>query len=483
MTSPQRFAPEALSVRKGAKHNTFESSGALPTSLDGVVVTLTPTTQAHEYSAPMEEGDAMRRLRRYGLMLSRYGLVNKRKFAHRTNTSIEAVSTAERIVASTLYTKVFGDDPTIGTVNLTPLAELLDRPDPSPSAMAAALSYVGTQAQYQLLEMIKTPHVREILESNYRDLGFYAEREPYKVQYYINKEGKNATRSANNAYERLVMRIKREVEWGQHMVASHLNRMAEEEASKRKQAQEAMGKDNLDRRNEQELNGRRFPHGADPKRVMRQIVPAIDGWATPILEKLPLTIPHTGRKGRKLVPMSYGKSIKFIAREDTDPEQRVFARKTRAIGGVVVVDCSGSMSLDDNDLRMIMDAACGATVICYSGGGGVGEPNIWLVASRGRRTSTLPYFPGNNSVDGPALEVGMSMRRHNEPVVWITDTHVTGAGDICSTTLRDWCLLYAGRHNIHIVRRPEEAATLLRSFQNGSRPKRKKFETSKGVQV
>lgn len=482
MTTAQRFAPEALSVRKGAKHNNFESSGNLPTSLDGVSVVLSPTATEHEYSAPVEEGDAMRRLRRYGLMLSRYGLMDKRKMATKANASIELVNAAERIVATRLYRTVFGEDPTIGTVNLVPLAQILDRDEPSPSAIAAAMCYVGTQAATDLVALIKNEKVREVLESNYRDLTWYSEYHSKEVQRYINADGSVATRRANSAYRSLINGLKREVEWSRSMLER--NRM-EKEAKRAKEsasrAHQPSDKDTYSRRTEQELNGRRFTKG---KRVLRQIIPAIDGWATPILEKLPLVSPHTGRKGRKMVPEAYGKDIRFISREDTDPEQKIFGRYVRATGGVVVVDCSGSMSLDENDLRNIMDAAAGTTVICYSADYSMPEEaNIWLVASRGRRASKLPEFPGGNGVDGPALEVGVSMRRHNEPIIWISDTRVTGARDRASDALRDWCLMYAGRHNIHIVRRPEEAATLLRQFQMGAKPKRKKYKHSDGREV
>ncbi len=484
MTTTQRFAPEALSVRKGAKHNNFESSGSLPTSLDGVSVVLSPTAAEHQYSAPVEEGDAMRRLRRYGLMLSRYGLMNKRKIAHSANASIELVNAAERIVASRLYETIFGEDPTIGTVNLVPLAQILDRDEPSPSAMAAAMAYVGTQAASDLVALIKNEKVREVLESNYRDLQWACEHYSRVVQAHINKDGASATRTSNKAYRNLVANLKREITWGQNVLESTRMEMEAKKAKEKSEAhKQASGKDSYSRRKEDEIYGRRFQNG---KRTLRQIVPSIDGWAPAILEKLPLVSPHTGRKGRKIVPEAYGKDIKFISREDTDPEQKIFGRYVRATGGVVIVDCSGSMSLDENDLRTIMDASAGTTVICYSDGGryrGTDEPNIWLVASRGRRASALPEFPGGNGVDGPALEVGVSMRRHNEPVIWISDTRVTGARDIASDALRDWCLMFAGRHNIYIVRRPEEAATLLRQFQMGAKPKRKKYKHSGGDEV
>jgi hypothetical protein len=250
----------------------------------------------------------------------------------------------------------------------------------------------------------------------------------------------------------------------------------EREANERRAR--SLKRGSLDRRTEQDMLGKRRQEAGKP--VLREIVPSIDGWCLALLEKMPLTLPHTGRKGRKLIPMPYGKSIRFIVREDTDPEQRVFSRKSRATGGIVIVDCSGSMSFGTEDLDRIMAATAGATVLCYSSGNEPEGPNIWQVARGGRRTSTLPYFPGNNGVDGPALEYGVSLRRHNEPVVWVSDTHVTGTGDRASSVLRDWCLDFCNKHNIYIVGTSHRAATLLRKLQLGQKVERTKYSEMKG---
>ena len=470
-----KFAPETLSVRKKAKHNRFESSGAMPTTIDGVSVVMSDSERSHMYSAPQTDGAEFRRLRRLGLLLSRYGLVDKNKFAKKKDLPVEVVTCAERIVAMSAYKDIYGGDPTIGTTNLVPLATMLNGKNCPPSALAHALSYANTAAFPQLMNLVTNPEVRTDLE----DIAtrYLSETRTTSISQnirgHINTAGNSASRYSNSEYERLSQVLMKAVD------ATESRQKAREEAEAQSEAErqrKLRGNDKYKRHATDKLEGKRYVQPGQP--VLREIVPSIEGWCLSLLEKMPLTLPHTGRKGRKLIPMPYGKSIRFIAREDTDPEQRVFSRKTRSKGGIVVVDCSGSMSFDDSDLDRIMAATAGATVICYSSGNEDYTPpqaNIWLVAHNGRRTSRLPSFPGNNGVDGPALEYGLSLRKHNEPVVWITDTRVTGTNDTASEDLRDWCLAYCERHSIYITPDSYTATNLLAKIQQGKKPRINKF--------
>lgn len=466
-----RFSPEALEVRKKAKHNRFESTGAMPTTLDGVTVVMSDSEKPHMFSAPQAEGAEFRRLRRFGLLLSRYGLVDKNKFARKKDIPIDIVTCAERVVATTAYGDIYGGDPTIGTTNLAPLAAMLSQPNCPPTTVAHALSYMGTQAYEQLASMVTNPAVRHDLEAvkgDYlRSLRFCGRG----IREHINKHGNSQTRRTNNYYNHICQMLMTGVD---HMESQANYRQLREQQAEADKQRKIRGNDKLKRNTPDKLEGKRIVRGNKP--VLREIVPTINGWCYALLEKMPLTLPHTGRKGRKLIPMPYGKSIRFIAREDTDPEQRVFSRKTRSKGGVVIVDCSGSMSFDTSDLDRIMAATAGATVLCYSSGNEPDGANIWLVAQNGRRTSTLPYFPGNNGVDGPALEYGVSLRKHNEPIVWISDTRVTGHNDHASENLRDWCLAFCNRHDIYITPNSYEAATLLRRIQMGKKPRINKLQ-------
>ncbi len=476
MPQTKRFAPDSLEQRKGAKHSRFVTTGSVPTSLDGVQIHLSSTEREHMFSAPNEEGPEFRRLRRFGLLLSRYGLVDKNRFVKRRDRSHEIVTVAERLVATYAYRKVFGGDPTIGVANVQPLVSMLNTPTPSHSVIVAALAYAGTQAGRDIVAGIKDEelraHVENSMENVWRSADWYSET----IMRKVNKEGKGNARHANTCYDHICSSIDG-ISTSIEARYKHQRGIKEQQESQ----QGVKGNGSLKRRTEQQMYGKRVARNGKP--FLRQIVPSLDGWAHALLDKMPLTLPHTGRKGRKLIPMPYGKSIRFIVREDTDPEQRVFARKTRSKGGVVIVDCSGSMSFTSEHLDTIMAATAGATVLCYSSGNEPEGANIWLVARGGRRTSILPNFPGNNGVDGPALELGVSMRRHNEPVVWVSDTAVTGRGDVASGFLRDWCLDFCAKHEITIVRHAEQAATTLRKIQLGQRPDRTNYKKLKAREM
>lgn len=468
-----RFAPETMGIRKGTKHTDYESSGVMPMTLDGVSVNLSTSDKSHLYATPMEEGAENRRIRRFSLLLARYGLVDKYKFAKKKDIPVDIVTCAERLVALQAHKEIYGSDATVGTVHMAPLASMLNAPDPHPSTIAHALSYAGTKAFSDLVTMVN-PQVATDLMRAASDLEYGVDYYGKRARRYINQHGPGATRVTNASYDQICHHLMRSVD---HVEAQGKLREAREAEARAEEQRKLRGSDKYKRNLTSSLEGKRIK---GKKAFLREIVPTIAGWEIALLEKMPLLLPHTGRKGRKLIPMPYGKSIRFIAREDTDPEQRVFSRKTRATGGVVVVDCSGSMSFDTEDLDRIMAATAGATVLCYSSGNDSNEPNIWLVAQNGRRTSTLPRFPGNNGVDGPALEYGVSLRRHNEPVVWISDTRVTGNEDVASEHLRDWCLNFCNRHNVYITPNSYEAASLLARIQQGKKPRLAGFNNNEG---
>ena len=461
-----RFAPETMGVRKGTKHTLYESSGTMPMTLDGASVALSTSDKPHLYSTPMEEGAENRRIRRYSLLLSRYGLVDKYKFSKQRDLPMDIVTCAERLVALGAHKEIYGSDATVGTVHLAPLVSMLNAPDPSPSTIAHALSYAGTSAFRELLHMVNADVSRD-LERAADDMSWTLEYYGRSIRRRINERGSGATRSTNKSYHEICNVLMRCVD---SVEARGKEREEREARAREEQQRQLRGSDRYKRNLTSTLEGQRKK---GKTAFLREIVPTMAGWEIALLEKMPLTLPHTGRKGRKLIPMPYGKSIRFIAREDTDPEQRVFSRKTRATGGVVVVDCSGSMNFGSDDLDRIMAATAGATVLCYSSGNASDEANIWLVAQNGRRTSILPEFPGNNGVDGPALEYGVALRRHNEPVVWISDTRVTGNNDVASSVLRDWCLNFCHRHNVYITPNSYEAASLLARIQQGKKPRLK----------
>lgn len=175
-------------------------------------------------------------------------------------------------------------------------------------------------------------------------------------------------------------------------------------------------------------------------------------WAR--LIELPLERPQKvdGRIGRRKRPSVVGRHPRHLHRLLTDPERRIFERRDRGNGGVVVIDQSGSMRLTDDDLWNIIEAAPGCVIIGYSHcPGTVDRPNIWVLADRGNVTDSIPAGNGGNGVDGPALEFALKRRRPTEPFVWVCDGFVTGEDDRGTLNLNEECARLVAVNGIHQV--------------------------------
>jgi hypothetical protein len=192
------------------------------------------------------------------------------------------------------------------------------------------------------------------------------------------------------------------------------------------------------------------------------------GWYPLFVSKPDLVRSHTGKLGRRNVYTGTGRSVKNVSRLYSDPEQRIFTRKTRALGAVVVFDCSGSMSLSEKDLLDMMDASAGATVLCYSTGSVANEnnPNAWVVARKGRQVRSLPDFPGGNGCDGPALRYGLQLRSSSkQPVIWVSDEGVTGMNDYNDDDLLQECRALVRKYGIKQAGDVRQAIKLMKQLQ------------------
>jgi hypothetical protein len=200
-------------------------------------------------------------------------------------------------------------------------------------------------------------------------------------------------------------------------------------------------------------------------------VPADGGrgqFAVPIVKKLPLTERVAGRLGRKRIATNVGRDPRRINRMLTDPERRVFDKRARNIGGVIVIDQSGSMRLTHDDIWRIIHSSPGCTIIGYSHESrSTGVPNIWVMAERGRVAKTVPSGNGGNGVDGPALLYGLSKRRGREPFIWVCDGYVTDSHDDHHNNLAKVCVNLVNRHGIHMVPDVEGAIDALKRVGSG----------------
>lgn len=193
-------------------------------------------------------------------------------------------------------------------------------------------------------------------------------------------------------------------------------------------------------------------------------------FAVPIVAKLPLTERIAGRMGRKRIATDIGTNPRRINRMLTDPERRVFDRRARGLGGVVLIDQSGSMSLGTEDLWAIINSAPGCTIIGYSHQPGSSEiPNIWVMAENGKVVKEVQSGNGGNGVDGPAVLFALSKRKKNEPFVWVCDGCVTDAHDACHTVLNEQCAKLVAKHNIHMVDDVESAVKALKNIDRGDK--------------
>ena len=195
------------------------------------------------------------------------------------------------------------------------------------------------------------------------------------------------------------------------------------------------------------------------------------GWAPLVWDRsIPLNRHASNSLGRRRTSSDVGIVPKYVERLWTDPDRRIFSTSTRDVGGIVLVDQSGSMSLDQSDLDAIVDASAGCVVIGYSHGRR-SVANVWVHANRGRVASIVRGGNGGNGCDRPALDYVLSIRKRNEPIVWVCDGYVTHAHDgLAPAPDRLAILDLVRRHGVHMVPNVEKGIDALRRARDGRLP-------------
>ena len=194
-------------------------------------------------------------------------------------------------------------------------------------------------------------------------------------------------------------------------------------------------------------------------------------WGDLEIGPLPLTTLVPGTIGKKRIPSNTGRSPRRLHRYLTDPEMRIFDRTIKGVGGVLVLDCSGSMSLTKKQIREILEAAPGVTVLGYSDNGREG-PNAWVLARKGRMVEELPDTGHGNGVDYPAIVWGVENRqKSSSPVIWVSDGGVCGASSGFHNGLAMQCIRYCIRNRVLVVPHLSEAVELLRGMRSGRKGK------------
>jgi hypothetical protein len=166
---------------------------------------------------------------------------------------------------------------------------------------------------------------------------------------------------------------------------------------------------------------------------------------------------------RRARPATSGPTMRYPSRLLTDSHKRAFAQRTSVHGGIVLIDQSGSMDLDDAALDALLTRAPDALVVGYSHrpGDGGATPNVWILANRGLVARTCPSGNVGNGVDGPVLRWAVARRRGSEPIIWVTDGQVTDSNDHPDEWLTSECAGLVRHHRIRLVREMAEAGPAL----------------------
>ena len=146
-------------------------------------------------------------------------------------------------------------------------------------------------------------------------------------------------------------------------------------------------------------------------------------------------------------------------------------------GGIVIVDQSGSMAIDEEVLDQMLYDVPGVLVVGYSHrpGDRTGVANAWVLADRGRRTRTAPSGNVGNGVDGPILRWAIHQRRGSERVLWVTDGQVTDSNDHPDDALTMECAHLVRRGSIELVATVNEASKNLSNRHASRRSDLSKF--------
>lgn len=269
---------------------------------------------------------------------------------------------------------------------------------------------------------------------------------------------------------------------------SHVERIAEwvdrlidemeDEAKRREDEQDDSDSDDsdsdesapTDKKPEPKKPDTKKPEPSDPTKKRRgPSRTSIPAWGKLRVEKIPMPDATRGNLGRKRVASDTGKNPRRMHRYFTD--RKVFDRTSKGMGGVVLIDASGSMSFSHEDIREIVEAAPGCTVAMYTELlRGDETPNLWVLAERGRicKADKMPGFRAGNVVDLPALKWAVSKRqRSTAPVIWVSDGGVTGEGDSGHEALNRQVLRYIAHQRVICAPNVKVAKEMLAKLRTG----------------
>jgi hypothetical protein len=126
------------------------------------------------------------------------------------------------------------------------------------------------------------------------------------------------------------------------------------------------------------------------------------------------------RTGYSTIAKDYGTNPNKIHRYTVD--KKVFSRKFNVYGGTVLIDASGSMHFDGEDLLEVMQEIPAVTIAMYNGLGSKGD--LRIIARNGRRVKEdylYRYSGKGNMIDLPALHW---LGKQEPKRLWVSDMKV-----------------------------------------------------------
>jgi hypothetical protein len=186
------------------------------------------------------------------------------------------------------------------------------------------------------------------------------------------------------------------------------------------------------------------------------------------IEHVPLSKPARAYPSRKHTAREEGVIPSAMHRFATDG--RIFKQPAhRPEPLTVLVDCSGSMSWDHEQLQELLDKVPATTVALYSGNGHQGK--LRIVAEKGKKCEDRYVgqpMGGSNTIDGIALRW---LAKHKGKKLWVSDGYVNGLGGSDYTLHKDAAAVVL-KHKIMRVRHHPEAMEVIsrrRPFKPSSR--------------
>ena len=152
---------------------------------------------------------------------------------------------------------------------------------------------------------------------------------------------------------------------------------------------------------------------------------------------------------QKHVPRYVG-SLRYMHRSLTD--MKVWGLKDRSIPPLaVLVDCSGSMHLDDKNVAQILEMQPASVIAGYSGSGPKGS--LYMLGKDGK-FATVEVINKvrdetgyGNIVDGPAL-TWLSQQKGR--LIWISDGQATGSYECTSAAMMHFIKHMLDKYNIEM---------------------------------